>query len=1004
MGLFDFLGPIVGAGASAIPGIGPFLGPMAGAALSGLGAARGGGNNQWLQGLTTNQLNMADQNMGTAMDIYGSWANPFRDWSLGALDRYGQGLNGGLDFLGGSMQDFMGGLGPGAFRNPFLTPGNDQDFSNMEGIGGRVDPMYDMLYGNMAGGGRTFDSGVLGDRYRNQIGQRDMGYDAAAGFLNNGGMTQFNQPSVERMNDAINAGGWNSEMRGSYGFGGDMMRGAMGSGGMNAGLDALSQTGQGIMGMGQGLIGQGLGAYGQGQFTPGMQAAQQQGQGLFGTAMSGGMTPEAQGLGAAGAAFTGRALGSPTQANSPYADALMSQGQDLLGRAGSQGGMTGGLNEIMGRGGQLFDQAANSAGFIAPQYQQAFDQAMGLMSGRGIDLSGIGGGGGAFGGTAQAGAMQRAAMDPAWLNTMKKKVGGLFDGTGSSLMPLAQALSFGKDTAGQAARKSYEAAQRRAALRGGASGSVTGAGFNDPMLEFADEISQAEASGLRDAWAQRQALGLQEQQQALNAGQDISGQETSRYGIDTNAAIQDAQNQTQASIASAGNQTQASIANSNAATAAANARAQLLGQQISAGSGLLGNVLGLTSQNFLGGTNNALSQMNNAQQTAANRYGNELDAGVSALSNAGGIANNAQGNLNQRYGTDVNAGISGLTNFADIARQGRQGGIDAATNLQLRPEEIAANRFGTSANYAANLAGTGMQGVLGGGGMMTDAQRIASGNRNSDMGIGRDLQLGAMNLAPDMIRAYTSAGQVGLNDALGRAQLGGQLFGQYQGNQRGMMGDYRALLGQEQDYGLNSGRLINDITNTQGNIWNNLSRNRLEGNRLGIDAGRAWSDANQGMFDLYGRNIIQPNMSMLQNTTGGMRDMATNWGNNWTNLARGRMGIGTGASGQPSPGSQWLGQFGSAISQLPIPGMGGRQGGNDGGWGFEQIMNNAGMGNRNPGAGINLPTFGGARNTSYAPTSSVNFSRQQENDFLRSMDNYIQQTGFNPGRNTVGNY
>ena len=140
----------------------PWLGGALRSYLPGLlsaGTRIGGGildqnYNQWLQNAFTNQLNAADRAIDFSMDRYREnydQLNPFLEYMM----RYGPWQE-NMDWFGGQVRDWMEGLTPEAYRNPFLTLDEINAANNLEGVASRVDPLYDFLYGNIASGGRNF--------------------------------------------------------------------------------------------------------------------------------------------------------------------------------------------------------------------------------------------------------------------------------------------------------------------------------------------------------------------------------------------------------------------------------------------------------------------------------------------------------------------------------------------------------------------------------------------------------------------------------------------------------------------------------------------------------------------------------------------------------------------------------------------------------------------------------------------------------------------------------
>jgi len=421
-------------------------------------------------------------------------------------------------------------------------------------------------------------------------------------------------------------------------------------------------------------------------------------------------------------------------------------------------------------------------------------------------------------------------------------------------------------------------------LRGGGPGAAVASGLaNRGMGEFADEIAAAEAAARRGALADYERARLEEMARALASAGQIAGEETSRYGIRQNAALQDAEQQNRVALANAANQTQASIANAQLANSFANNLAQLYsqlyGQQIGAGSDLLRTLIQQSGQNWLGGLQTALGAANEAARTGASRYGQELGTGAELLSNFGQQA--LQGRTS---GADI--ALRGMAGGADAAIRGRAAGLGTGAELLTTPLGVEANRYSAGQNLAGDILRTG------------------ANLRNIDLGLGEQLLMNTLNLSPRMLDAYANIGGMGMTDARARLGLGLEGINSWNRNNLDYMRGLRDLSEMENALQLGSMRLVPEAMNVQGNLFRDVANIYGAGADRGILARTNFDRARQGAFDAFGSQIMNPMRDNLWRAADMRDQLARQWATIYGGLNQGRMNVNPfGLTQQPGWGS-----------------------------------------------------------------------------------------------------
>lgn len=344
------------------------------------------------------------------------------------------------------------------------------------------------------------------------------------------------------------------------------------------------------------------------------------------------------------------------------------------------------------------------------------------------------------------------------------------------LLGMDQAIGMARDQAGTAARQQAEAMRRQALARGGGPGNIVSAGSqNNQMNEFADQISQAQASAARDAMFKQQELQLQKaglgQQMMAGAG----GLENQRLGTYGDIAGQ--------------------------AQSLANQRMGMGGQFTGQSVDLANQRLGLG----FGALRDALSGANQ-------RLGIGVDASQNALTGA-----------NQRLGLGFDA-LQGLGN-QDLQ------GWQAALNAQVAGQGQAANMLGTLGNLFTGAEGLGVQRMGLGAGMTQNAlQAMLQGGQqyNQFLGQQQNYGLGSGQLAMNLNNAAAGLNQQQLQNmfqgwGLGSQQQQRQMDQWLQSMQQRQ--GYANMLSNNLNFGMNNAQ---NMMQMFGNMLTNTLNNRTQ--------------------------------------------------------------------------------------------------------------------------------------------------------------------------------
>jgi hypothetical protein len=280
----------------------------------------------------------------------------------------------------------------------------------------------------------------------------------------------------------------------------------------------------------------------------------------------------------------------------------LGQGADLAAGLASQGGMTPGLQNMIGTGQGLIgmgtDSTYGSTGQTAAGQQaqqiglqtllsQGNNAATDYLSGRGQELSG---------------------KDP--------------------LLSMKDLLSFTQDQSARQRLQQAEAMQRQAQKRGGGPGTISGQA-NAAMSEFMDAALGAEADARQKALTGQQGLGLQQLAQGLSAVGQGGGLAADREKAAQNLFLTPEQ-----------------------------LALQRMGVGINAGAGLMQGGEGIASGNL----QNSLGQIGNFQNIANNYMGQTTDAAFKG--SADQLARMGMGNtLGNSYLNSLMGGAQGAQNL-----------------------------------------------------------------------------------------------------------------------------------------------------------------------------------------------------------------------------------------------------------------------------------------------------------------------------------------------------
>ena len=225
-------------------------------------------------------------------------------------------------------------------------------------------------------------------------------------------------------------------------------------------------------------------------------------------------------------------------------DQLLGQGSDPYGR-GMNGQMSSLLNQNMENRG-MFQGGADTAlagfqggGWSQPR-QDAQNQFMDMLLGRGSEMSGLSGVGtdllsqrGANQYTTDYQKMATSAMGSGGMTDPLRQAQDIANQAGQrglsllnrdALLPMDQVYNAAGEGAFRAGDSAFKRAQRQALARKGGSASVVAAGEsqNDPFSEYEDTLSKQVADARRQALQGQQGLGLQQMglgsQTALGGG------------------------------------------------------------------------------------------------------------------------------------------------------------------------------------------------------------------------------------------------------------------------------------------------------------------------------------------------------------------------------------------------------------------------------------------------------------------------------------------------------
>ncbi len=291
------------------------------------------------------------------------------------------------------------------------------------------------------------------------------------------------------------------------------------------------------------------------------------------------------------------------------------------------------------------------------------------------------------------------------------------------------------------------------------------------------------------------------------------------------------------------------------------------------------------------------------QEAAQNVHGQREGAMRQILSRGGGPAALSQGGMG---GTQA----SGVAEFADYALEAESKAIrDALMNqqgLQLQRQKQGTEmslgaldqeraRQGVATSLLGNLEDVASRRFGIGGGMMSDAERTAAT---------RELGLGSLGISGGQLENARMQTGGSLLDEYNRLRLGGLSLGQ-----QGLEGMNR--------YALGAGGLQNSMLNTQGQNYNNILNNVLQGGQLGLNRAVGQSGAMNSTFGNQNNfyNALLNALAATYNPQASMANTAFNvFGesgrfNPFQPYTAGRSQRGNIANGAAAAGSLALGAF-----------------------------------------------------------------------------------------------
>lgn len=891
----------IGAGLQAVGGILGFLDGRSQRAFQqeAMNSARGAGNNlmNFINGNTLGAgyaPNVIDQSLWPLMsygqDMSNGMPQYMREFLLrqqGALGNYGQNILPGL-------------MNPGG-------PGNDPYFQQYAGSAGgpeaRLNYGLDTSMNNYnAQGWNPWSAETLGRT--SQMGQGANPYmqdaqDYGNYMFKNGGLNPYNQGALDNAGFGMSRGGWSPQNQGSY----DMFSGFAQNPYTQSITQGLGRAG-GSMDFGQNLAGMGF--------------SQLQNVNRFNSA-----DPESF-IGARGSATL------DSLAASPFISGAYNTNQNLIRQGTANGGYTpqdlqmfqqsvprafGSVDQSMGQMNQGWGTAlgkAQGSMDALPDWFNTFAMNAPGFNGSdmfsGLNMGAISGGGG---GSASAGAMSRdlGPVDPKVMEAFDKGMAA-FDK--AEIMSIPQAASLARNQAATAAKQQGEAVARRAVNLGGRGATGFG-GQNQAYADFADQALQAESKAVTDAVLQQQGLTLSRANMGAELTKAMQNAKSSREGVFAGM-----------NIADAGNQTQASIASANSADAAANRSFQgqlaqqqnaLAAAQLKSGlfTSLLNSATNLRGQN-VDSSNAGLNTLAPLQNAMTQRQSMLFDN-----------ANQAGNRANQRYGATL--GLSPQLN--DSAQ------LDISRWKTMIDPLVASQGTGTA---RAGQYGDIMGSLLNAGGNFNNTGASLYGNMENSAANRFGSAVGGVgnsqNSANNLLSQYINMFNGGSQDSFNRATLGANQVNNANRQQLDWTNLGNSATNDMLNFGLNSGRLGLDQTNSQASLYD-----RLFQNSLGSSANsRANSQTAGGLYSDYLNQMNNSWNPIFQTGNAGANTLA-GINSNYLNYSQSAMPLwgsyiqaNTWTPGQPA--SNGLSALGNGLSSMGrgIQGGGGSTGGGTGGF------------------------------------------------------------------------
>jgi hypothetical protein len=192
---------------------------------------------------------------------------------------------------------------------------------------------------------------------------------------------------------------------------------------------------------------------------------------------------------------------------------------------------------------------------------------------------------------------------------------------------------------------------------------------------------------------------------------------------------------------------------------------------------------------------------------------------------------------------------------------------------------LEAGRLGTFGDILRGLETSATQRYGVGGGLMSDAERIALQRLSTGMqGV-----TGMQGAANDVIRALSQPGIAGMQAEIARMGLGGDLANMFTQNQLGALGTLGNIHANQNQYALGMGNLGWQAPQAMGNLYNQQFGNWLGAGQLGVNRanmmGNQWLQSDVNRINQLGQ--VQNAWNQAMNPYAAIGPQLTGLASNW---------------------------------------------------------------------------------------------------------------------------